>query len=243
MTRAAAYSARIAAGYAKSGRTVSMGPTARSYDANRRQPTKRTSVYDKLRRGSRNGSVAWSTMPATCPSASFRGVERTRWSASVPLRRDDVLSLFEKYRKDLRLLNPSARCLRAAANRTADTVPETFVEERHGLFGTAATTTRHVDAGAAGPEALLILLIIGALDTTASPTSNARRYPHSPGEGGRSMTSPGHRRRRGDANHLVRTVDVSRLMGASVIITGLSTKIAADAGDDRRRPQQDAHDR
>jgi rsbT co-antagonist protein RsbR len=28
------------------------------------------------------------------------------------------------------------------------------------------------------------------------------------------------------ANHLVRTVDASRLMGASVIITGLSPKIA-----------------
>ena len=38
------------------------------------------------------------------------------------------------------------------------------------------------------------------------------------------------------ANHLVQTVDASRLMGASVIITGLSLGDRADAGDARRRP-------
>ena len=79
-------------------------------------------------------------------------------------------------------------------------------------------------------ERLLILPIIGVLDNAARPPADraaAAGDPEAPGARWWSSTSPASP----DvdepvANHLVQTVDASRLMGAGVIITGLSSEIA-----------------
>ena len=82
-------------------------------------------------------------------------------------------SLFEKYQDNFSLLNQVLDAYEPAANRIANTVAVSFVEERERI-------------------------IRQQQDSIREPV----------------------------ANYLVRTVDASRLMGASVIITGLSPEIA-----------------
>ena len=79
-------------------------------------------------------------------------------------------------------------------------------------------------------ERLLILPIIGVLDSAARPPAHraaAARHPRQPRARSSSSTSPASPTIDSTvANHLVQTVDASRLMGATVIITGLSPEIA-----------------
>jgi rsbT co-antagonist protein RsbR len=160
-----------------------------------------------------------------------RGVETNEVVGIVLLLRDVLArSLFEKYRHDPELLNRILDAYEPAANRIANTVAVSFVEERERIIRQQQDALRELSTPVLPVrERLLILPIIGVLD----------------GERARQLTEQlllGIRTHRAKvvviditgapevdetvANHLVQTVDASRLMGASVIITGLSPTIA-----------------
>lgn len=160
-----------------------------------------------------------------------RGVETHEVVGIVLLLRDVLArSLFEKYRHDSELLNRILDAYEPAANRIANTVAVSFVEERERVIRQQQDALRELSTPVLPVrERLLILPIIGVLDS----------------ERARQLTEQlllGIRRHRAKvvviditgapevdetvANHLVQTVDASRLMGASVIITGLSPTIA-----------------
>jgi rsbT co-antagonist protein RsbR len=160
-----------------------------------------------------------------------RGVETHEVVGIVLLLRDVLArSLFEKYRHDPELLNSVLDAYEPAANRIANTVAVSFVEERERVIRQQQDSLRELSTPVLPVrERLLILPIIGVLDS----------------ERARQLTEQlllGIRRHRAKvvvidvtgalevdetvANHLVQTVDASRLMGASVIITGLSPTIA-----------------
>ena len=160
-----------------------------------------------------------------------RGVETHEVVGIVLLLRDVLArSLFEKYRHDPELLNRVLDAYEPAANRIANTVAVSFVEERERIIRRQQDALRELSTPVLPVrERLLILPIIGVLD----------------GERAHQLTEQlllGIRTHRAKvvviditgapevdetvANHLVQTVDASRLMGASVIITGLSPRIA-----------------
>ena len=160
-----------------------------------------------------------------------RGVQ-TEEVVSIVLLLRDVLarSLFEKYREDFELLNRVLDAYEPAANRIANMVAVSFVQERERVIRDQQEAIRELSTPVLQVrERLLILPIIGVLD----------------GGRARQLTEQllrGIRRHRakvvviditgvadvdeGVANSLVQTVDASKLMGASVIITGLSAEIA-----------------
>ena len=160
-----------------------------------------------------------------------RGVETHEVVGIVLLLRDVLArSLFEKYQHDFELLNRILDAYEPAANRIANTVAVSFVEERERVIRQQQDAIRELSTPVLPVrERLLILPIIGVLDS----------------ERARQLTEQlllGIRTHRAKvvviditgapevdetvANHLVQTVDASRLMGASVIITGLSPTIA-----------------
>ena len=160
-----------------------------------------------------------------------RGVETNEVVGIVLLLRDVLArSLFEKYQDDFTLLGQVLDAYEPAANRIANTVAVSFVEERERVIRTQADALRELSTPVLPVrERLLILPIIGVLDT-----DRARQLTE--------QLLTGIRTHRAKvvvidvtgvpevdvtvANHLVNTVDASRLMGASVIITGISPKIA-----------------
>ena len=160
-----------------------------------------------------------------------RGVETKEVVGIVLLLRDVLArSLFEKYQEDFVLLSRVLDAYEPAANRIANTVAVSFVEERERVIRQQQDAIRELSTPVLQVrERLLILPIIGVLDT-----QRARQLTEQLLRGIRA-----HRAKvvviditgvaRVDepvANHLVQTVDASRLMGAGVIITGLSPEIA-----------------
>jgi rsbT co-antagonist protein RsbR len=160
-----------------------------------------------------------------------RGVEVDEVVGIVLLLRDVLArSLFEKYQTDFDLLNRVLDAYEPAANRIANTVAGNFVGERERVIRQQQEAIRELSTPVLQVrERLLILPIIGVLD----------------GQRARQLTEQllrGIRANRAKvvviditgvptidstvANHLVQTVEASRLMGASVIITGLSSDIA-----------------
>ena len=192
-----------------------------------------TSVYDNYVEVLETGSVEALQDYARDLSERIipRGVE-THEVVSIVLLLRDVLarSLFEKYQRDFDFLNQVLDAYEPAANRIANTVAVSFVEERERIIRQQQDSIRELSTPVLPVrEQLLILPIIGILDT-----ERARQLTEQLLTGIRT-----HRARvvvidvtgtpevdEAVANHLVRTVDASRLMGASVIITGLSPKIA-----------------
>ncbi len=160
-----------------------------------------------------------------------RGVETHEVVGIVLLLRDVLArSLFEKYQRDFSLLNRVLDAYEPAANRIANTVAVSFVDERERIIRQQQDAIRELSTPVLQVrERLLILPIIGVLDS-----ERARQLTEQLLTGIRT-----HRAKvvviditgapdvdETVANHLVRTVDASRLMGASVIITGLSPEIA-----------------
>jgi len=160
-----------------------------------------------------------------------RGVETDEVVGIVLLLRDVLArSLFEKYQQDFPLLNRVLDVYEPVANRIANTVAVGFVQERERVI----RQQQHALLELSTPvlqvrERLLILPIIGVLDQ-----KRARQLTEQLLRGIRM-----HRARvvvidvtgvpgvdQAVANNLVQTVDASRLMGASVILTGLSSEIA-----------------
>ena len=192
-----------------------------------------TAVYDNYVEVLETGSVEALQHYARNLSERIipRGVQTHEVIGIVLLLRD-VLSraLFEKYHHDSSILNRVLDVYEPAANRIANTVAVGFVQERERVI----RQQQHALLELSTPvlqvrERLLILPIIGVLDA-----QRARQLTEQLLRGIRT-----HRAKvvvidvtgvpeidEGVANNLVQTVDASRLMGASVIITGLSSEIA-----------------
>ena len=209
-----------------------------------------TSVYDNYVEVLETGSVEALQHYARDLSERIipRGVETHEVVGIVLLLRDVLArSLFEKYQRDFALLNQVLDAYEPAANRIANTVAVSFVDERERVIRQQQDAIRELSTPVLPVrERLLILPIIGVLDS-----ERARQLTEQLLSGIRT-----HRAKvvviditgapdvdETVANHLVQTVDASRLMGASVIITGLSPDDRPDARDDRRRPEQDEHHR
>jgi len=192
-----------------------------------------TSVYDRYVEVLETGSVE--ALQAYARSLSERiiprGVETHEVVGIVLLLRDVLArSLFKKYQADFELLNRVLDAYEPAANRIANTVAVSFVQERERIIRQQQEAIRELSTPVLQVrERLLILPIIGVIDA-----QRARQLTE--------QLLRGIRQNRAKvvviditgvptidstvANHLVQTVEASRLMGASVIITGLSSEIA-----------------
>src|SRR5437016_12218686 len=160
-----------------------------------------------------------------------RGVETHEVVGIVLLLRDVLArSLFAKYQSDFKLLNRVLDAYEPAANRIANTVAVGFVQERERIIREQQEALRELSTPVLQVrERLLILPIIGVIDSQRARQlteqllrgirSNRAKVVVVDITGVPTIDST-------VANHLVQTVEASRLMGASVIITGLSSEIA-----------------
>src|SRR3989442_587712 len=192
-----------------------------------------TSVYDNYVEVLETGSVEALQAYARNLSERIipRGVETHEVLGIVLLLRDVLArSLFKKYQADFGLLNAVLDAYEPAANRIANTVAVGFVQERERIIRQQQEAIRELSTPVLQVrDRLLILPIIGVIDSLRA----------------RQLTEQllrGIRANRATlvvvditgvpsvdatvANHLVQTVDASRLMGANVIVTGLSSEIA-----------------
>jgi rsbT co-antagonist protein RsbR len=192
-----------------------------------------TAVYDNYVDALETGSIETLQTYARELSERIipRGVETHEVLGIVLLLRDVLArSLFAKYQDDLKLLDRILDAYEPAANRIAVTVGVSFVEERERVIHDQQEALRELSTPVLQlREGLLILPVIGILDS-----SRARQLTE-------QLLGAIQQRRatvvviditgvatvdRTVANHLVQTVEASRLMGARTIITGLSSEIA-----------------
>jgi rsbT co-antagonist protein RsbR len=160
-----------------------------------------------------------------------RGVETHEVLGIVLLLRDVLArSLFKKYQSDFGMLNHVLDAYEPAANRIANTVGVSFVQERERIIRQQQEAIRELSTPVLQVrERLLILPIIGVIDPQRARQlteqllrgirNNRAKVVVIDITGVPSVDST-------VANHLVQTVDASRLMGATVIVTGLSSEIA-----------------
>ncbi|NUR76469.1 MAG: STAS domain-containing protein [Thermoleophilia bacterium] len=192
-----------------------------------------TAVYDNYVDALETGSVETLQDYARDLSERIirRGVETHEVLGIVLLLRDVLArSLFVHYQHDPDVLNRILDAYEPAANRIAVTVGVSFVEERERVIREQQAAIRELSTPVLQVrERLVILPIIGVLDSQRARqlteqllmTIQANRAKvvviDITGVASIDMTV---------ANHLVQTVKASRLMGASAIITGLSSEIA-----------------
>ena len=160
-----------------------------------------------------------------------RGVETHEVVGIVLLLRDVLArSLFGKYQADFDKLNRILDVYEPAANRIANTVAVGFVQERERIIRQQQEAIRELSTPVLQVrERLLILPIIGVIDP-----QRARQLTEQLLRGIRfnrakvvviDITGVA-AMDEAVANHLVQTVEASRLLGATVIVTGLSPEIA-----------------
>jgi rsbT co-antagonist protein RsbR len=192
-----------------------------------------TGVYDNYVDALETGSIETLQTYARELSERIipRGVETHEVLGIVLLLRDVLArSLFTKYQKDPELLNRILDAYEPAANRIAVTVSVSFVEERERVIHDQQETMRELSTPVLQlRDRLLILPIIGMLDSArarqlteqllAAIRDNRATVVVIDITGVATID-------RTVANHLVQTVEASRLMGASTILTGLSSEIA-----------------
>ena len=195
--------------------------------------TEATSVYDNYVEVLETGSVEALQAYARNLSERIipRGVETNEVVGIVLLLRDVLArSLFKKYQADFNLLNQVLDAYEPAANRIANTVAVSFVQERERIILQQQEAIRELSTPVLQVrERLLILPIIGVIDSQRAKQlteqllrgirNNRAKVVVVDITGVPTIDST-------VANHLVQTVEASRLMGASVIITGLSSEIA-----------------
>src|SRR6516165_9934546 len=192
-----------------------------------------TAVYDNYVAVLETGSVEALQAYARDLSERIipRGVETQEVLGVVLLLRDVLArALFKKYQLNFELLNQVLDAYEPAANRIANTVAVGFVQERERIIRQQQEAIRELSTPVLQVrERLLILPIIGVIDP-----QRARQLTE--------QLLHGIRATRGKvvvidltgvaamdssiANHLVQTVEASRLLGATVIVTGLSPAIA-----------------
>jgi rsbT co-antagonist protein RsbR len=160
-----------------------------------------------------------------------RGVETHEVIGIVLLLRDVLArSLFAKYQADFTLYNRILDAYEPAANKIANTVAVGFVQERERVIREQQEAIRVLSTPVLQVrERLLILPIIGVIDPQRarqlteqllrSIRTNRAKVVVIDITGVPVMDA-------NVANHLVQTVEATRLLGATVIITGLSPEIA-----------------
>jgi rsbT co-antagonist protein RsbR len=160
-----------------------------------------------------------------------RGVETHEVVGIVLLLRDVLArSLFAKYQGDFMMLNRILDAYEPAANRIANTVAVGFVQERERVIRQQQEAIRELSTPVLQVrERLLILPIIGVIDAQRARQlteqllrgirTNRAKVVVIDITGVAAMDAT-------VANHLVQTVEASRLLGATVIVTGLSPEIA-----------------
>ena len=195
--------------------------------------TEATAVYDQYVEALETGT--FEALQAYARNLSERIIPRgvvTDEVVGIVLLLRDVLarSLFAKYQTDFPKLNRILDAYEPAANRIANTVAVGFVQERERIIREQQEAIRELSTPVLQVrERLLILPIIGVIDP-----QRARQLTE--------QLLHGIRATRGKvvvidltgvaamdssiANHLVQTVEASRLLGATVIVTGLSPAIA-----------------
>jgi rsbT co-antagonist protein RsbR len=192
-----------------------------------------TSVYDNYVEVLETGSVEALQAYARNLSERIipRGVETHEVLGIVLLLRDVLASsLFKKYQGDFALLNAVLGAYEPAANRIANTVAVGFVQERERIIRQQQEAIRELSTPVLQVrDRLLILPIIGVIDPQRARQlteqllrgirANRAKVVVVDITGVPSVDAS-------VANHLVQTVDASRLMGANVIVTGLSSEIA-----------------
>ena len=192
-----------------------------------------TSVYDNYVEALETGT--YEALQAYARNLSERiiprGVETHEVVGIVLLLRDVLArSLFATYHEDFNKLNRILDAYEPAANRIAGTVAVGFVQERERIIREQQEAIRELSTPVLQVrERLLILPIIGVIDP-----QRARQLTEQLLRGIRTnrakvvvlditgvpyIDSP-------VANHLVQTVEAARLLGAIVIVTGLSPEIA-----------------
>src|SRR6267143_1259075 len=195
--------------------------------------TEATSVYDNYVEVLETGAVEALQAYARDLSERIipRGVETDDVIGIVLLLRDVLArSLFAKYQTDFQLLNRILDAYEPAANRIANTVAVGFVQERERIIRQQQEAIRELSTPVLQVrERLLILPIIGVIDSQRARQlteqllrgirANRARVVVIDITGVAAMDSS-------VANHLVLTVEASRLLGAAVIVTGLSPEIA-----------------
>jgi len=192
-----------------------------------------TSVYDNYVEVLETGNVEALQAYARNLSERIipRGVETHELLGIVLLLRDVLArSLFKKYQGDFDLLDKVLDAYEPAANRIANTVGVSFVEQRERIIRQQQEAIRELSTPVLQVrERLLILPIIGAIDgqrarqlteqLLRSIRANRAKVVVVDITGVPSIDSA-------VANHLVQTVEASRLMGANVIVSGLASEIA-----------------
>jgi rsbT co-antagonist protein RsbR len=192
-----------------------------------------TSVYDNYVEALETGTLE--ALQAYSRNLSERiiprGVQTDEVVGIVLLLRDVLArSLFARYHADFEKLNRILDAYEPAANRIAITVAVGFVQERERTIREQQEAIRELSTPVLQVrERLLILPIIGVIDPHRARQlteqllrgirTNRARVVVIDITGVAAMDS-------NVANHLVLTVEASRLLGATVIVTGLSPEIA-----------------
>lgn len=192
-----------------------------------------TAVYDNYVSALETGSVEALQEYARDLSERIipRGVETDEVLGIVLLLRDVLArSLFVNYHHDPELLHRILDSYEPAANSIAVTVGVSFVEERERVIREQQESIRELSTPVLQVRnRLLILPIIGVLDSArarqlteqllAAIRDNRARVVVIDVTGVATIDLT-------VANHLVQAVEASRLMGASAILTGVSSRIA-----------------
>jgi len=192
-----------------------------------------TSVYDSYVEALETGTLEALQAYARNLSERIipRGVETHEVVGIVLLLRDVLArSLFAKYRTDFSVLDRVLDAYEPAANRIAITVAVGFVQERERVIREQQEAIRELSTPVLQVrERLLILPIIGLIDPQRARQlteqllrgirTNRAKVVVIDITGVAAMDAT-------VANHLVLTVESARLLGATVIVTGLSPEIA-----------------
>ena len=192
-----------------------------------------TSVYDNYVEALETGT--FEALQAYARNLSERIIPRgveTHEVVEIVLLLRDVLarSLFAKYSEDFNKLNRILDAYEPAANRIANTVAVGFVQERERIIRQQQEAIRELSTPVLQVrERLLILPIIGVIDPQRNRQlteqllrairTNRAKVVVIDITGVAAMDA-------NVANHLVQTVEAARLLGATVIVTGLSPEIA-----------------
>src|SRR3989442_1427210 len=195
--------------------------------------TEATAVYDQYVEALETGT--FEALQAYARNLSERiiprGVETHEVVGIVLLLRDVLArSQFAKYQGDFGKLNRILDAYEPAANRIANTVAVAFAHERERIIRDRQEAIRELSTPVLQVrERLLILPIIGGIDPQRACQlteqllrgirTNRAKVVVIDITGVPAMDSP-------VANHLVQTVEAARLLGATVIVTGLSSEIA-----------------